>query len=211
MLRLEGTAALPDGEGQVQQLAHGMADGDGFALRVLGRDAGIQGPHRRVAAQGAQGRHPQVASHQIVASPAHDPTPGRAGLAVTLDAAGDLDGQHAEIGDQLGRAGKAFDVEDEGGQHGRGDHADAGNGVQVIGLRQGLVGGNQQVFQAFLAGAAVTQLADVVAYQLLDGRAGQGGDGGVRCCQQGSHLGLRQIGDDSSSAAGWRSSLRKAA
>ena len=57
------------------------------------------------------------------------------------------------------------------------------------------VGGNQQVFQAFLPGAVVADLPDVVAHQLLDGRAGQGSDGGLGVFEQGADLGVGQIRD----------------
>ena len=69
--------------------------------------------------------------------------------------------------------GKAIDVHDKGGQHGRGDGADAGDGVEVVGLGQRAIRRNQQGFQAFLSRSAVTQLTDLVAYQLVDGRARQ--------------------------------------
>ena len=106
-----------------------------------------------------------------------------------------LDGQDAEVGDQLAGRLEAVDVEDEGGQHGGGDGADAGDGVEVVGLRQGAVGGNQQVFQAFLPGGGVAELADVVAHQFLDGRAGQGGDGASGVFEQRGDLGVGQIRD----------------
>ncbi len=126
---------------------------------------------------------------------AHDVAARRAGLAVAINAAGHLDGQHAEVGDQFAGRLEAVDVEDEGGQHGRGDFADAGDGVEVVGPRQGAVGVNQQVFQAFLPGGGVTELADLVAQQLLDGRAVQGGDGGAGVLKQGGDVGVRQVRD----------------
>ena len=95
---------------------------------------------------------------------------GGAGLAIALDAAGDLDGQRAEEGDQLAGAGEAVDVHDEGREHGRGDVADAAEGVQVVGLRQRALGGNQQVFQAFLPRAGIAELAHLLADQ-FGGRA----------------------------------------
>jgi hypothetical protein len=114
VLGVEGPATRPDGEGQVQQLAHGVADGDGFLVGMLGHHPGVQRPHGGVATDRRQGGHPQVAAHQVVAAPAHDKTAGGAGLAIALDAAGDLDGQRAEEGDQLAGAGEAVDVHDEG-------------------------------------------------------------------------------------------------
>ena len=44
VLRVERLVALPDGEDQVQQLAHGVADGDGLVLGMLGDDAARTGP-----------------------------------------------------------------------------------------------------------------------------------------------------------------------
>src|SRR5436309_5119869 len=54
VLGVEGPAALPDGEGQVQELAHGVTDGAGLVLGMLGHDAGVQRAHGRVVAAGAE-------------------------------------------------------------------------------------------------------------------------------------------------------------
>jgi hypothetical protein len=56
----------------LQQLAHGMADGDGFLVRMLGDDAGVQSSYSRIEAYGAHAGHPQVAADQVVALATHD-------------------------------------------------------------------------------------------------------------------------------------------
>ena len=137
-----------------KQLAHGVADGDGLVLGVLGDHPPIQRPHRRVDLHRRQRRHPQVAAHQVVAALAHHVTPDAARLAVAVDAAGHLDGQHPEVGHQLARSLETLDVQDERRQHRRGDGADAGDGVEVVGLGQGAIRRNQQPLQALLPGAA---------------------------------------------------------
>src|SRR5262249_4861571 len=63
------------------------------------------------------------------------------------------------------------------------------------GLRQGAIRRNQKPLQALLPGAGVTQLADLVADQLLDGRAGQRGDRGARLPQQRGDLPVGQVRD----------------
>ena len=65
----------------------------------------------------------------------------------------------------------------------------------MVDLRQGAVGGNEQVFQAFLPCAGVAELSDVVAHQFLDRRSLQGGDGGAGVFEQGGGLGVGQIRD----------------
>jgi hypothetical protein len=149
-----------------------MPDGDSLVLRVFGDDACVQRADGRVAADRRQGGHPQVAADQVVATAAHDVAPWRACLAIAVDAAGNFDGQRAEVGDEFPRRVKAVDVEDEGGEDGCGDGANAGNGVEMIGSRQALIGGNEQGFQAFLPGADVADLADLIADKFLHRRAG---------------------------------------
>ena len=124
----------------MQQLAHGVAEGDGLVTGVLGDDAAVQGAHRRVAAHRRQGGHPQVAAHQIVAAPAHDVATRPPRLAVASNAAGHLEGQHAEGGDEFVGTVEAVDVEEEGREHGGGDGADARDGVEVVGLGQRPIG-----------------------------------------------------------------------
>src|SRR5262249_45198682 len=92
--------ALPDGKDQMHELAHGVADGDGLLLRMLGDQARVQRLDRRVTAAGAERGHPQVAADQVVAAPAHDEAAWGAGLTVPLDTTGHLDRQHTEVGDQ---------------------------------------------------------------------------------------------------------------
>src|SRR5712664_1651632 len=132
MLRIEGGAALPDREHQVQQLAHGMADRDGLLVGMLGNDALVQGPHRRVEANGRQAGHPEIAPYQVIAPWAHDVAARPAGLAVAIDAAADLEGQSAEVGDELVRRLEAVDVEDEGGEDGGRDVTDARDAIDLI-------------------------------------------------------------------------------
>ena len=43
-----------------------------------------------------------------------------------------FDGQDAEVSDQFAGGLEAIDVEDEGGEHGGGDIAEAGDGVEVV-------------------------------------------------------------------------------
>src|SRR5262249_60674795 len=102
-----------------------------------------------------------------------------AGVAAAVDAAGHRDRQRAEVGDELGGAGEALDVEDEGRQHGRRDGADAGDGGQVVGRRQGVVGVGQQLFQAFLAGGGGAGVGGPGPGGFLGGPAGARGGGGV--------------------------------
>jgi hypothetical protein len=64
---IEGLAALPDGKGAVQQLAQGVADGDGLLVGMPGNRAGIQGADGGVATDGAAGGHPQVPAHPVAA------------------------------------------------------------------------------------------------------------------------------------------------
>lgn len=89
----------------------------------------------RVKGSKIERRHPQLATHQVAATPTHDPTPRRARRAVAVHPAGNLNGQHAEISDQLIWCHKAVDIEDEDGEHGCTDSVDAGNGVAMALLR----------------------------------------------------------------------------
>lgn len=132
MRRIKCFAGLPDGKYQVQQLAHGVPDGDRLLVGMLGDQALIERAHRRVAADGGQGGHPQGAAHQVVAAGAHHGAARAAGLAVALDAAADLDGEDAEVSDQLVGRGEALAVENKGGQHRGRDVADAVDAVEVI-------------------------------------------------------------------------------
>ena len=60
VLRVEGAIGLPDGEDEVEQLAHAMADGDVAAL-ALGLEAAIEGADGGVVADGGPGGIPEVA------------------------------------------------------------------------------------------------------------------------------------------------------
>src|SRR5262249_10838385 len=103
--------------------------------------------------------------------------------------------QHAEICDQFVRRREAVGVSQEGGEHGGGDGADARDGVEVVSVGEGAVGGNQQVFQAFLPGAAVAELADLFADQLLGGRSLERGNGGAGVVEERGHVPLGHIRD----------------
>ena len=139
-LLIERFASLPDGEGQVQQLAHGVADGDGLLVGMLLGDAGIESADGGIATNGAESGHPEIAPHQIVAAPRHDVAFDRPRPAVAVDAGADFDGHDAEIGDQLVRRLETVDVENEGGQHRGSDRADAGNRVETVWRGQGAIG-----------------------------------------------------------------------
>src|SRR5262245_12836270 len=52
MFGIERLLRLPDGEHQVQEFAHDVADGDRLLVGMLGDDAGVEGPCRRVVAEG---------------------------------------------------------------------------------------------------------------------------------------------------------------
>ena len=62
-------------------------------------------------------------------------------------------------------------------------------------VRQGLVGGNQQLFQAFLSRADVSEWTDVVAHPLFGSCAPEGGAGATGMLQKWGRLRLRHIRD----------------
>jgi hypothetical protein len=105
-------------------------------------------------------------------------------LAVPLDPAGRFRRQRAEGRDPLPGRVKPADVEDEGGEDGRGNGPDAGDGVEVVRTREGSPGGHEQRFQAFLPGLDGAEVADPVADQFLRGRAGERADRGPRVVEQ---------------------------
>ena len=113
MVLSEFLLRLPDREHQVQELAHGVADGDGFVVGMLGDDARIEGADGGIETDGAQGRHPEIAAHEVVAALAHDVAPSGAGPAVAIDAGADFDGHDAEVGDEFAGRVEAVDVEVE--------------------------------------------------------------------------------------------------
>ena len=115
-----------------------------FSSGVLGDHPAIQGPGRRVALQSRQRGHPQVAAHQVVAARAHDVAPRGPRLSVAIDPTAGLNGHHPEVGHQFARGGEPVDVEDESGEHRGADFPDAGDGIEVMGLRQGPIGFDQQ-------------------------------------------------------------------
>ena len=66
MLLVEGAIGFPDGEDEMEELAHAMADGD-VAAFAFGPEAAIEGADGRVVADGGPRGVPEVAAHQIVA------------------------------------------------------------------------------------------------------------------------------------------------
>jgi len=62
---------------------------------------------------------------------------------------------------------EAVDVENESGEDGGGDVADAFDGVEMVWRGQPLIGLNHLVFQPFLASLDVAQLADLIADEFL--------------------------------------------
>jgi hypothetical protein len=107
---IEWLAAFPDREHRMQQLAYDMADGDRPLLGMLGNHAQVERPGRRVTGHGAQGGHPQVAAHQVVAARRHDLAFRAARFAVAIGATRHFDRQRAEILDQLVGRLEAVDV-----------------------------------------------------------------------------------------------------
>ena len=142
-----------------------------------------------------EGGHPQVAADQVVAAAAHDEAARPARLAVAIDAAADLDGEHAEVGDELARGGEAVDVEDEGGEDGGGDGADARDGVEVVGPGAGRDRPQSAGFPGVFAGPGIAELSDLIAHQFLDGRPGQRGDRGAGVVEQGGDVPVGEVGD----------------
>ena len=65
----------------------------------------------------------------------------------------------------------------------------------MIGLGQGAISGDQQVFQAFLPSPHVAQLPHLIAHQFRDGRLVERGDRGAGAFEQGIDLGVRQVGN----------------
>src|SRR5262249_16872149 len=158
VIRIERLARVPHGEGQVQEFAHDVTDGDGRLVGMLGAHARVERLASRVEGRGAQGRHPEGAGRQVVAATTDDVGVRRRGIAVAIDAAGYFDRQRAKIGHQLARGAYRVNVADEGGEDAGGDLAEALDGIEVIRLGQPAIGRDQQAFQAFLPGGAVAHL-----------------------------------------------------
>ena len=66
VLRVEGAIGLPDGEDEVEKLAHAVAHRD-VAAFALGPEAAIEGADGGVVADGGPSGVPEVGAHQIVA------------------------------------------------------------------------------------------------------------------------------------------------
>src|SRR5512143_2886536 len=106
MLRVEGAIGRPDGEDEMEELAHAMTDGD-VAAFAFGLEAVIEGADGRVVANGGPRGVPEVSAHEIVAFAGHVERSGRQGMALLVDAGAVLLGKDAEVVDQLGRRRKA--------------------------------------------------------------------------------------------------------
>ena len=52
----------------MQKLTHGVADGDGFFVGMLGDNARIESADGGIESHGAEGGHPEITAHQIVAA-----------------------------------------------------------------------------------------------------------------------------------------------
>ena len=100
VLGVEGTIGLPDGEDQVEQLAHAVADGDVAAL-AFGLEAAVEGADGRVMADGRPRGIPEVAAHQIVALARHVHRARGQGVALLVDPRAVLLGKDAEVADEL--------------------------------------------------------------------------------------------------------------
>ena len=191
MLRVEGLAGLPHGQGEVEQLAHGVAEGEARLVGVLGAHTLVERPHRGIMLDGTQGGHVQVAADQVVTAWGHDHSFGSAGLAIAIDAAGGFDGKDAEMANQLAGLGEAVVADHLGSENGGGNFAEANDSVEVVGLGELSIGGNQQFFQGFVADVGILELAGQVADQFLSDRPGQRGDGRMRLFQQGGDVLMR--------------------
>ena len=64
-----------------------------------------------------------------------------------------------------------------GGEDGRGDIAEAGDGGEAVVVGKLPIGGNEQGFEAFLPGAGVADLADLIADQFVGDGPVQRADG----------------------------------
>jgi hypothetical protein len=116
-------------------------------------------------------------------------------VAVAIHTAGHLDRQHAKVGHQFVRRLKPLDGEEESGEHRGGHFADAGDGVQMVGLPQRAIGQNQLAFQAFLPSGTVAELADLIADEFTDRLPRERSNRGAGSAQEGFDGLVRQIGD----------------
>ena len=127
MLLVEGPIGFPDGEDEMEQLAHAVAEGD-VAAFAFGLEPAIEGADGGVVHDGGSSGIPQVGANQIVAFAGHVQRAGGQGLAVLVDAGAVFFGKDAEIIDQVVGRGEAIDVDDLGDQDGGRGVADAGDG-----------------------------------------------------------------------------------
>src|SRR4029079_3607164 len=98
--------------------------------------------------------------------------------------AGGFDRHDAEILDQFVGVIKAVDVDDEGGEDGGGDVADARNRGKMVVFGKAVDGFGEQNCRAFWTSAAIAQLADLVADKFLGGRSVERSDGRSRGREQ---------------------------
>ncbi len=122
---VERPVRRPDGEHQVQQLSHAVAQGH-IAPRAARTEPSIQGLDGRVVRDGTLGCTEQVAPHQVVSFARHVPAPP-SWIAVAIDTGTVLFRKHAKITDQVLRGREAVDRNDLGDQHRGGDLTNARN------------------------------------------------------------------------------------
>jgi hypothetical protein len=89
--------------------------------------------------------------------------------------------------------GVCIDIGDEGGEDAGGHFTEALDGVEVVRLGQVAIGRNQQVFQAFLPGRAITHLPHLVADQLIGQRTMKRADRIASAIEQLSDAFVRQV------------------
>ena len=110
MLLVKGPIGFPDGEDEMEQLAHAMAEGDVAAL-ALGLETAIEGADGGIVDDGGASGVPQIVAHQIIAFARHAHCAGRQRVAVLVDAGAVFLGKNAEIADELLGSGEAVDVD----------------------------------------------------------------------------------------------------
>src|SRR5262249_22518424 len=76
---------------------------------------------------------------------------------------------------------EAVNADHLGSQDRSGAGADAGNGVDLIGVRQGLMNLGQEIAKVVLLLPAAAELTDEQADQFLGGCTTEAADGGARC------------------------------
>ena len=130
VLFVEGAIGFPDGEDEMEQLAHAVADGD-VAAFAFGPETAIEGADGRVVLDGGAGGVPEVEADQVVALGDMLSVPGGKGLPLLVDAGAVFLGKDAEVADQMVGRREAIDVDDLGDQDCGGGLADAGDGEDL--------------------------------------------------------------------------------